>query len=119
METKATQEPWLRDGLSIFDLQVITDERGKEVRVNRFWASVQAGRPSPSTEELLAIARLMHAAPELLAALIECEKRLRHIAKFYGDTALLKTTRKAIARATGQDDSELPSEKEQSNEHNR
>lgn len=71
-----TQEPWLRDGLLIYALRHNGDymDGGQPMLVNKFHASVEAccGQGG-SIEEAEANARLMAAAPDLLAALKQCE----------------------------------------------
>lgn len=67
-----TPGPWLREGTFVWALHVPPDptfKDGKPIEVNRFQFSVQGnGRHGASEEELLAVARVAQAAPDLLAA---------------------------------------------------
>lgn len=97
-----TTGPWLRVGSTVYALQHRGWRNGEEQFCNRFTAHVQ-GLGTPG-EELLAVARLMQAAPELLDAAIVA-------LAFYdtapaphlpGEPAVLDTLSAAIAKAAGQ-----------------
>jgi len=89
---------WLCGGTLVYELEEFRD-RGKPSLRNRWWAYVQ-GYPDTPKEELEAVARMMHAAPKLLAALrgiVEIGKRDMSNPKYDG---YFDYAREAIAEAT-------------------
>ena len=99
MNTKHTPGQWeaLLHANGAFDL-LTTDEKGNELAL---------GNKGPMTSraaEMHANARLMAAAPELLAALIETARCLEWHSQNHAagmDAVAVKNARAAIARATG------------------
>ena len=90
-----TPGPWLQDGRLVYAL----NDRG----VNWFSASVQDAHTPES--ELIAVAQLMKAAPDLLAALEKLGRQVEsgyfdHVATDHPNSAVI-TARAAIAKATG------------------
>ena len=98
-----TPGPWKLEERSIYALQHAGWRKGEEQFENRFYASVQAGRGTP-TEELEANARLIAAAPELLHEL----EHLVRLMEPYEDRlpfpglATLNGARAAIKKARGE-----------------
>ena len=105
-----TAGPWVRAGLSIYALHHNGDYRkGEPVMVNRFYTHVdtcenQGGTP----EEAEANARLIAAAPDLLAALYLVAGRLERMEPYLEfqtvqralNQSALSAARAAIAKAT-------------------
>lgn len=98
-ELKHTPGPYLRDGLTIYTLEP-GRFRGKTIERNRWAAHVYREGTEASDAELLAVARLFAAAPELLEAL---EETLNWLTSYPGGGALgcYDKARAAIAKATG------------------
>ena len=99
MNTKHTPGQWeaLLHTNGAFDL-LTTDEKGAEL------ALANKGPMTSRADEMHANARLMAAAPELLAALIETARCLEWHSQHRGvgmDAVAVKNARAAIARATG------------------
>lgn len=74
-----TPGPWEKDGLTVYALMHAGWHKGVEQFKNRFFCGVQ-GDVECSTRELDANARLIAAAPDLLAALKACRDRLHYLA---------------------------------------
>lgn len=99
-----TPQEWVADGCTVYALNVEGTNRFVSF-VNGGWAT--NGRLRTDQEELEANATLMSAAPELLDALIECDKLFRilgHIAAADEpcDGSVGWKIRAAIAKATGE-----------------
>lgn len=93
--SKHTSGPWLREDLTVYALEHHGWRKGVEQFRNRFDARPQGYCPE---EELLANARLIAAAPELLAALIQVEELLED--GHWSNTK--RVLRELIAKATGE-----------------
>lgn len=74
METKHTKKEWIRQGNTIFCIGEKTLNSGKKVDANLFSCQVSNDNMLLNEEELLANAKLIAAAPELLEALIKLRK---------------------------------------------
>lgn len=70
MSTKYTPAPWQVEGTTVYALEHYGWKKGEEQFCNRFTASVQRGQKE-NKDELLANAKLIAAAPEILEALQE------------------------------------------------
>lgn len=100
-----TPGPWERDGRTIYKLEHARWHKGESIQRNRFDARVQGHHECPP-EEVEAVAQLMQAAPDMLAALRKvvalCENI--HPENDFDSANLLDATdaaTDAIAKATG------------------
>jgi hypothetical protein len=91
-------EEWLHDRDTVFALH---DPDGQGER-NRWWATVHPNGNGATPTECVRIARLMHAAPKLLVALIHCHDWIlsQQTAALEGESARLEAAN-VIAEATG------------------
>ena len=91
--SKHTEGPWKRDDMTIYSLQHSGWRKGVEQLENRFTVSVHRS-PNCTDEETQANARLIAAAPDLLAA-------LQDIVDLYGcnDCACCEDHEVTVARA--------------------
>lgn len=85
----------MQSGTTVYTLEHHGWIKGVEVFRNRFYASVQRGPDTP-IEELEAVARLMTAAPDLIAALTQIQLMAE-----IGEYGIADIARAAIAKATG------------------
>ena len=75
MTTRHTPGPWLLEGTTVYALVHDGWRKGVETFRNRFYLFVQADRECPP-DEILANARLIAAAPEMLEALKKIRREL-------------------------------------------
>lgn len=91
-----TPAPWFLEGNTVYALT--TDERGREVNI--FWATLSGTRFTPDGRENRANARLIAAAPDLLAALEAMVDRWEPDSAG-SDRRMWETACAAIAKARG------------------
>jgi len=101
METKHTPGPWELIDKTVYALEHDGWRKGQEVMRNRFSAFVQ-GSKAISEEELVANARLMTSAPDLLGALQDLLAMCERQEDFNddGDGKQFERCYAAIAKAT-------------------
>lgn len=90
-----TPGPWLTEGRIVYatgKIQSLTE--GRTLDANRFSAHVQNDNAIADDRELLANARLIAAAPDLLDALVFARFRLKEVGLLFDeiDSAIAKAT---------------------------
>lgn len=90
MSTDFTRGPWHRSGCTVYALN-------EQSTCNRFAAQVQDAHST--REELLSVAKMMQAAPELLEALQQAVTSMQD-SGYPNDSVVVRAARQAIAKAT-------------------